>query len=79
MTKAKLWSTASGECLLTLGDNAGLVTSAGFSPEGRQLVTTSFDRTAKVWGASTGNCELTLRGHADRVRSGAFSPEGSQI
>ena len=43
---AKVWSAASGECLLTLNDYS--VFSAVFSPDGQQVLTASREERAKV-------------------------------
>ena len=60
---AKVWSAASGECLLTLMGHEYRVYSAVFSPDGQQVLTASVDKTAKVWSAASGECLRTLMGH----------------
>ena len=52
--------------------------SAVFSPDGTQIVTTSWDRTARLW-RSDGTLIVELIGHTDTVWSAVFSPDGSQI
>ena len=49
--------------ILTLKGHSGPVTSAAFSPDGRRVVTASWDDTAKIWDAETGKELLTLKGH----------------
>ena len=69
-----------GEALLTLKGHAGFVTSAAFSPDGRRIVSGSFDNTIKVWDAEHGGSALlTLKGHENYVTSAAFSPDGRSI
>ena len=54
------------------------VCSAAFSPDGKRIVTASFDRTARVWdadGASRWSFAVT-RARSDRA---AFSPDGTRI
>jgi dipeptidyl aminopeptidase/acylaminoacyl peptidase len=52
--------------------------SATFSPDGRRIVTASYDGTARVWDAKTGVTLLVL--HSDHaVNSAVFSPDGSRI
>ena len=52
----------------------GPVGSARFSPDGKKIVTASYDETAKVWDAATGKELVTLKGHTHWVRSASFSP-----
>ena len=47
---AKVWSAASGACLLTLEGHEDWINSAGFSPDGQQVLTASVDKTAGVVG-----------------------------
>ena len=76
---AKIWDVLTGQCLHTLKGHTGWVLSAAFSPDGKKIVTASYDNTAKIWDASTGECLHTLEGHAGRVSSAVFSPDGSKI
>ena len=55
------------------------VTSARFSPDGRQLVTASKDRTARVWDAQTGQPLTPPFPHEDAVTSARFSPDGRRV
>ena len=43
------------------------VSSAAFSPDGKRIVTASWDKTARVWDAATGKPIGELRGHEERV------------
>jgi hypothetical protein len=65
--------------VLVLTGHTGWVTSAAFSPNGRRIVTASFDKTARVWDATSGQQLLVLRGHTGEVLSAAFSPDGGRI
>ena len=65
--------------LFTFQGHANYVTSAAFSPDGKCIVTASFDKTAKVWDAQTGQIIHTLKGHTSEVKSAAFSPNGKHI
>ena len=55
------------------------VTSAAFSPDGRQVVTASVDGTARVWDAATGQSLAVLTGHTGWVWNAVFSPDGRRI
>ena len=41
------------------------------SPDGRRVVSGSFDKTLKVWDVATGKCMATLEGHLGWVRRAA--------
>jgi hypothetical protein len=62
-----------------LAGHTGMVISAGFSPDGTNLVSASVDQTVRVWDVATGECVQTLQGHTDYVRSAGFSPDGTKL
>src|SRR6266542_2022079 len=55
------------------------VRTARFSPDGKQIVTSSDDGTARVWDASSGTLLQSLRGHTHVVNSAAFSHDGRLV
>ena len=59
--------------------HTGDVISAAFSPDGKRIVTASWDQTARIWNANTGELIHTLAGHTAWVGSAAFSPDGNRI
>jgi WD40 repeat protein len=63
----------------TLTGHSYGVSSANYSPDGKFVVTGSFDGTAKIWDASTGIILKTLKGHSDSVLSANFSPDGKFV
>jgi len=63
----------------TLHGHTGYVSSAAWSPDGKQIVTASADETARIWDAASGTALRSLTGHSDEVRSAAWSPDGKQI
>src|SRR5262249_16799577 len=64
--------------LLTLECHKATVASASFSPDGKLIVTASYDKTIKIWDAETGK-ELSSFKDDDAVNSAAFSPDGKRI
>ena len=52
---------------------------AQFSPDGKRIVTASWDKTARLWDATTGKPLGEVMKHRDRVRSAQFSPDGERV
>jgi WD40 repeat protein len=55
------------------------VQSVAFSPDGRQVVSGSLDKTVRICNAQTGAELRVLQGHNDDVRYVAFSPDGKHV
>ena len=68
-----------GKEVFTLKGHRDLVCSVSFSPDGKRIVSGSWDKTLKVWDAQTGKETLTLKGHSRGVASVSFSPDGKRI
>jgi WD40 repeat protein len=50
-----------------------------FSPDGKLVVSGSWDKAVRLWDAATGAARQTLEGHSDMVTSVAFSPDGKLV
>ena len=59
--------------------HGGAVVSAVFSPDGKRVVTASWDNTARLWDGMTGAPVGRPMKHEGRVRSAIFSPDGKRI
>jgi WD40 repeat protein/serine/threonine protein kinase/tetratricopeptide (TPR) repeat protein len=65
--------------IFTLYGHTNQVRGVAFSPDGTQLATGSYDKTARVWDAHTGEPRLVLKGHTNAVTGVAFSPDGARL
>src|ERR1700722_6074493 len=59
--------------------HTGFVNCGIFSPDGKQLLTGSWDKTARLWDTQSGKELRTFMGHDDWVIAVAFSPDGKQV
>ena len=59
--------------------HSGFLHAASFSPDGRRIVTASWDKTARVWDAESGKPVGEPMRHEDMVTAASFSPDGQRI
>lgn len=76
---ARLWNGMTAKQEMAFHPH-GVVASASFSPDGKWLVTGSWDNSAKIWNAQTGHAEKKLeKKHQGFVNTARYSPNGKQI
>ena len=76
---ARLWDVATRESIVRFSPH-GAVAAADISPDGKLLVTGSWDQSAKIWDIATGKAVRKLDGlHQGYVNSVEFSPDGQLI
>jgi WD40 repeat protein len=75
----KLWDVNTGNCIKTLTGHTNWVWSVAFSPDGKTLVSSSYDRTVRLWDVTTGRCIRTLTGHTREIYSVSFSRDGQTV
>jgi WD40 repeat protein/serine/threonine protein kinase len=78
-TQVTIWDEARGYEPLTLRGHTSGVTCLDVSPDGRRVVSGSFDETVKVWDTDKRQEPLTLRGHTLGVDKLALSPDGRRV
>jgi WD40 repeat protein len=59
-----------------LGGHTDAILDVAFSPDGRTLATTGYDRLIRLWDLGTDKPPRTLKDHSDAVYGLAFSPDG---
>ena len=76
---SQLWNLDTRRPVVRLSPH-GAVASADVSPDGRFVVTGSWDRSAKLWDATTGRAIRKLEGgHAGYINSAEFSADGREL
>ena len=77
-SRVKLWNVATGREIFTLKPGGG---GAGFSfsPDGRRLLTASYDGTARLWDTATGKERATCKGHSGFVYSVALNTDAKVL
>ncbi|MEM9544509.1 MAG: TIR domain-containing protein [Bacteroidota bacterium] len=65
--------------LTTLKGHTSSVYKCAISPDGKNIVSSSYDNTIKIWELATGRNLATLEGHTDDVLGCAISPDGKNI
>ena len=67
-----------GELIQTFVEPAGEVQSVAFSPDGRNALSGSWDKTLALWDTATGQLLRRFKGHSREVYSVALSPDGAR-
>ena len=57
----------------------GHINTVAFSPDGKYVVSGSYDNTVRIWDVATGNATHTYVGHSNWINSVAFSPDGINV
>jgi dipeptidyl aminopeptidase/acylaminoacyl peptidase len=73
----RLWDTRSNNVIRTVAAHAVRIMDVKFSPDDKQIATSSLDKTVKIWDAANlNNKPITINKHNDWVIALAFSPDG---
>jgi WD40 repeat protein len=74
-----LWDLETGERLRVFKGHDSGVFQAALSPDGKQVVTASFDGTVRLWDFPTAELLRVVGNHEEFVFSAAFSPDGRLV
>ncbi|KAI9360372.1 WD40-repeat-containing domain protein [Zopfochytrium polystomum] len=75
----KIWSSSTGQELLSLKGHIGSVSSVTFTCDGQYVVSGGDDFSIRIWNAITGQELRELLGHDDKVTSVAVCGDGTSV
>jgi WD40 repeat protein/tRNA A-37 threonylcarbamoyl transferase component Bud32 len=64
---------------LTYAGHSDRVTALAWSPDGREIISSSADRSVQVWDTFTGKCRFKYRNNSAGINAVAWSPNGRTI
>lgn len=65
--------------ITTMEGHSGSTLSIAFSPDGRTVATSNFDRTVRLWSTASWKEQKNIRGHGSAVWSVVWSPNGRYL
>jgi WD40 repeat protein len=74
-----LGSASATKQIRNLSGHTDQILDVAFSPDGKILASTGYDRLIKLWDVDTGHLLRTLKDHSDAVYSLAFDPTGKLL
>jgi WD40 repeat protein/serine/threonine protein kinase len=78
-SEARVIRTETGERIGEPMKHGSHVIQFEFSPDGKQLVTASYDRTVRIWDPATGRPLIPALQHAGVVGEARFGPDGQSL
>ncbi|MDB9492226.1 WD40 repeat domain-containing protein [Dolichospermum circinale CS-534/05] len=63
----------------TLSGHSRSVNAIAVTPDGKTVISGSWDNTIKIWDVGTGTQKFTLEGHSDPVNAIAVTPDGKTV
>jgi WD40 repeat protein len=73
------WELATERARATLDGHNDGVSACAVTPDGRHVVSASWDQTLKVWELATARALATLQGHTHWVTACAVTPDGQHV
>jgi WD40 repeat protein/predicted Ser/Thr protein kinase len=76
---AKVPAPAPANMRFACNGHSSRITVVAWSPDGKHLASSSYDKSARIWDSTHGYREIVYRGHTDRVQAVAWSPDGKRV
>ena len=74
-----VWEAESGVPIARLAGHSSHISTCAYSPDGRRIVSASWDNTLRLWDAGTFEAIATLAGHSSSIEACEFLPDGRWI
>jgi WD40 repeat protein len=74
-----VWDAATGAEIIAVSTPEASVATAQFSPDGRRILTASYDGAARIWDAASGQEVAALDSGTQAVSSAAYVPDGQRV
>ncbi|KAK3823469.1 MAG: WD40-repeat-containing domain protein [Benniella sp.] len=74
-----VYATSNWEKIRSLKGHEYLVWTVSYSPDSKQIASSSFDGTVRLWNSESGSLQHTLSGHTQTVHGVAYSPRGYRV
>lgn len=75
-SEAHLWETATGADVRRFTGHTDVVSVVAYAPDGRSVLTASYDNTVRLWNAATGAPIRRFEGNNSPLIDAVFSPDG---
>jgi WD40 repeat protein len=75
----RIWDVQKGTEIRSMTGHQMEISQLAFSPDGKQLVSSSFDKTVRIWRVADGKEIKQLKGQNGRIEGAVFTPDGKRI
>ena len=75
----RLYEFSTGNLVALLKGHENVVLGLAFSPDGKRLVSGSFDKTAIIWDVANHKLVHRLQGHKDHIYAVGFTPDSARV
>ena len=74
-----MWEVATGKQLKTLSGHTEQVYQIVLSPDEKQVLSASFDKTVRIWDFASGKELKKFEGHRDGVQGACYGNDGRTV